>query len=105
MYAYRLLSQQPIDIYNKMHAAIADVVGTNDPAGLLVHLAYPTEQGYEILEVWESKGQLDAFTRDVVAEAVQRTGLSMEQLEGEIREFDVAEVVTPRVYTPATRSA
>ena len=103
MYGYVLRSREPIEAYIALHKEVVDIVGTDDPSGLLVHIAYPTEQGYDMLEVWESKDQLDAFTRDIVSQAFQRLGIPMDGPQPEVAEFEPVEVITPRAYTPTNR--
>jgi hypothetical protein len=103
MYGYVLRSQEPIQAYNALHKEVVDLVGTDDPEGLLVHIAYPTDQGYDMLEVWEAKDQLDAFNRDIVSQAFQRLGIPMDGPQPKVVEFEPVEVITPRAYTPASR--
>jgi hypothetical protein len=103
MYGYILRSQQPIDAYHAVHKEVIDLVGSDDPAGLLVHLAYSTGTGYDMVEVWESKEQLDAFNRDIVSQATERVGTTVGGPPPEFIEFDPVEVITPRVHTPANR--
>jgi len=77
-----------------------DIVGGDDPEGLLVHTAYPAGTGYTIIEIWESKEQADAFNRTIVSQAFQRLGISMDGPPPDVSEFEPVEVITPRVHTP-----
>jgi hypothetical protein len=103
MYGIILRSQLPIDAYQALHKKIMDIVGSNDPTGLLVHYAYPTDAGFDMVEIWESKEYLDAFNRDVVSQAVEQLDEPMGGPPPEMIEFDPVEVITPRVYTPTSR--
>jgi hypothetical protein len=103
MYGYILRAQQPIDTYHVLHAEIADIVGSGDPVGLLVHFAYATARGYDMVEVWESKDQFDTFTRDVVSQAFERLGISLDGTRPEMVEFEPVEVITPPAHSPTSR--
>jgi hypothetical protein len=102
MYGYIMRAQEPIEAYNAIHKEVIDIVGTDDPEGLLVHTAYATGTGYAIVEVWESKDQADAFNRDIVSQAFQRLGISADGPRPEVTEFEPVEVITPRVHTPTS---
>lgn len=102
VYGYTMRAQDPIEAYNALHKEVADIVGTDDPEGLLVHVAYATETGYDIVEVWESKDQADAFNRDIVSQAFQRLGIPMDGPPPDVTEFEPVEVITPRVNTPTS---
>jgi hypothetical protein len=63
----------PIDVYRAMHKAVLEVVDEEGGGrGLVLHFAFPTEAGFDLTEVWESKEALDAFNRDVFAKAMAR---------------------------------
>ena len=102
MYGYIWRAQEPIEAYNALHKEIVDIVGSDDPEGLLVHLAYAGETGYVLVEAWESKEQCDAFSRDIVSQAMQRLGIPTDGPPPDVTEFDPVEVITPRVYTPTS---
>jgi hypothetical protein len=103
MYGYIMRFQEPIETYNALHKEVIDIVGSDDPQGLMVHFAYATGTGYDLVEVWESKDQVDAFNRDIVSQAFQRLGIPMDGPPPEMIEFEPVEVITPRVYTPTIR--
>jgi hypothetical protein len=63
--------------------------------GLLLHLAYASDGGFTLTEVWESKEQLDAFNRDVLPKAMARAGVAMDGPQPEPVEFIPAGVMTP----------
>lgn len=57
----------PIEFYDALHAAIGRRGGGD---GLLVHLGRPTPDGFQVLEIWESKEQCDRFNVEVVEPAL-----------------------------------
>jgi hypothetical protein len=100
MYGYTMHVPAPIEVYQAVHKAILEVVdeeGGGD--GLLLHLAYPTEEGFDLTEVWESKEELDAFNRDVSSKAMARAGMPMDGPQPEPVEFTPATVMTARAFT------
>jgi hypothetical protein len=99
MYGYVLHFPAPIDAYLAMHKAVLDTLSEDGGGeGLLVHFAYPTEPGFDLTEVWESKDQLDAFNRDVFPKAMSRAGLTMDGPQPTPVEFEPAAVMTPRAF-------
>ncbi|MET0692928.1 MAG: hypothetical protein ABWY56_03310 [Propionibacteriaceae bacterium] len=52
-------------MYDVLHAAVRDAVGEHVD-GLVLHLGRPTEGGFVVTEVWESKEQSDRFNADVM---------------------------------------
>jgi hypothetical protein len=46
------------------------------PDGLMVHLAYPSGEGFEIVEVWRSEDAFRASWNDVVEPALAEVGLT-----------------------------
>jgi hypothetical protein len=66
--------------------------------GLLLHLAYPTDQGFDLTEVWESKEHFQTFNQDVFPKAMIRAGVPMDGPQPEPIKFTPAGVMTPRAY-------
>ena len=103
MYGFTMHVPAPIEAYHAAHKAVLDVIdeeGGGD--GLVLHLAYPTDKGFDLTEVWESKEHLDAFNRDVFPKAMARAGVPMDGPQPEPIEFIPAGVVTPRAFTTDT---
>jgi hypothetical protein len=101
MYAYTMHIPAPIEVYEASHKAVLEVMdeeGGGAGDGLLMHLAYATDQGFDLTEVWESKEQLDAFNQDVFAKAMGRIGMSMDGPQPEPVEFVPAGLVTSRAF-------
>lgn len=100
MYGCTLHIPAPIETYHAMHKAVLEVL--NDEGGgegLLLHLAYPTDEGFDLTEVWESKEHLDAFNRDVFPKAMARAGMPVNGPQPKPIEFTPAGVMTPRAFT------
>ena len=61
------------DIYHRIRAGL----GADRPKGLIVHLAYQTDNGLKYLDVWDCKEDFDAFAADrlhpVVGAVLQET--------------------------------
>ncbi len=78
----------PIELYDVTHAALRDVVGTED-IGLLAHIGRATDAGFEVTEIWSDKESFDAFIRDIWPKVASKIpgAADMEAPAG--REFDV----------------
>ncbi|GAA1984687.1 hypothetical protein GCM10009817_27650 [Terrabacter lapilli] len=99
MYGYTLHFPAPIEAYRAMHKAVLEVVAEEGGGdGLLLHVAYPTDRGFDLTEVWESKENLDTFNRDVLPKAMSRAGLPADAPQPEPDEFTPAAVMTPRAF-------
>ncbi|GAB3888290.1 hypothetical protein [Terrabacter terrigena] len=100
MYGYQLHVPAPIDVYLAMHRAVQEVLDEEgDSEGLLVHFAYPVHDGFSLVEVWETKEQLETFNREVFPKAMSRAGLSMGDAQPEPVEFTPAVLMTPRAFS------
>jgi hypothetical protein len=99
MYGYTMHVPASIETYHAMHEAIMAVAGEEGGGeGLLLHLAYPTDHGFDLTEVWESKEHLDTFNRSVLPKAIARAGVPMDGPQPQPIEFVPAGVVTPRAF-------
>lgn len=99
MYGYTLHVPAPIDVYRAMHKAVLELLDEEGGGeGLLLHVAYPTDQGFALTEVWESKEYLDTFQRDVFPKAMARAGVPMGGPQPDPIEFTPAVVMTPRAF-------
>ena len=100
MYGYTLHVPAPIEMYRSTHKAVLEILDEEGGGeGLILHLAYPTDRGFDLTEVWESKDDFDAFNRTVLPKAMARAGVPMEGPELEPMEFNPAGVMTPRPFT------
>jgi quinol monooxygenase YgiN len=50
--------------------------GDRPPAGALYHVAGPTENGWCVVEVWESQEALDRFVQQKLQQALTKAGIS-----------------------------
>ena len=99
MYGYSMHIPASIEVYQSLHQAVLDIIGEDGGGeGLVLHLAYATEQGVALTEVWESKQQLDAFNETVFPKAMARAGVPMDGPQPETVEFDPIAVLTPRSF-------
>jgi hypothetical protein len=80
----------PIDMYKAVNAQVSEQMGEQAPSGLLVHVARKTSDGFQVVEVWESKQQADKFQDDVLAPIIDRvSGGQAPPREDVTEEFDV----------------
>ena len=99
MYGYTLHVPAPIEVYRAMHKAVLELLDEEGGGeGLVLHIAYPTDQGFDLTEVWDSREHLDAFNRDVFPKAMARAGVPMDGPQPEPVEFTPATVMTPRAF-------
>ena len=99
MYGYTVHIPAPAEAYHALHKAVTDVVGEEGGGeGLVLHLAYETNRGVDVTEVWESKQQLDTFNDTVFPKAVARAGVPMDGPPPETEEFDPIGLMVPRPF-------
>ena len=68
-YGFVLDVPAPIEVYDALHA---EIVRRKDPTscGMLVHVGRPTPEGFQVIEIWESKKQQERFNAEVVEPAM-----------------------------------
>jgi hypothetical protein len=94
---YGVLSRvpAPVELYDAAHAEIHRR-GGDKPEGLLVHVGRATTDGFEVLEVWESREHFERFNRDVVGPSMAGTAPGPPPSPGQgYDEFDVRGLVIP----------
>lgn len=69
-YNVRFRVAMPITAYDAMHGVVTKIAGAH--TGLLAHLAWETAEGFEILEVWESRGDYGRFVAAVWPQVVEQ---------------------------------
>lgn len=52
-------------MYDTLHGELLQRTG-GEITGLLLHIGRTTEQGFQVIEVWESKDQFDRCNREVI---------------------------------------
>ncbi len=60
----------PIEIYDRVHAAVGARVGDGD-IGLLMHLAKASSGGFTVIEIWRSKADFDRAMEEILAPAMR----------------------------------
>lgn len=56
----------PIEMYDRVHAAVGARVGDRD-IGLLMHLAKESSGGFTVIEIWRSKADFDRAMAEILA--------------------------------------
>jgi hypothetical protein len=86
----------PAELYDTLHAALLDRIGFS-VEGLLVHLARATGDGFQVIEVWESKEQYERYTDEVVAPVLTELSVGRASRDQQKeRPFEVRGLVLPR---------
>lgn len=70
-------------------------VEANLPEGLIFHAAGPLEDGWGVLDFWESREHFDRFFEGRVGPAMQELGDRAPQSPPEIKEFPVHNIIEP----------
>ena len=65
MYGVITTIPAPVEMYDEMHAELLKGVGATVD-GLLVHIGRAATDGFQTLEVWESKEHYDRANTDIV---------------------------------------
>ncbi len=63
---------------------------SNPPEGLLFHASGPVDDGWGIIDFWESRAAFDAFLEARIQPAVEAAGVQL-QAPPDIKEFPVHE--------------
>jgi hypothetical protein len=74
-YAVTIDVHAPAAAYQALHAQLLHRTG-GQVGGLLVHLARPTADGFQVLEVWDTKASYDHFNDTVIAPLTAEAGLA-----------------------------
>lgn len=86
----------PIALYDALHAALLERTGAAVPE-LLVHVARETGDGFQVLEVWESRAAYDRYAAEVLAPVVaELSGGRASPGDQTERPFEVRGLVLPR---------
>jgi hypothetical protein len=96
MYGVVTTVPAPVEMYDRVHAEMLKRAGTS-VNGLLVHIGRPTTDGFQTLEVWESKQHYDRANTEIVFPLMR--DLAGDQpppsIEPAIETFDVQGLVIP----------
>ncbi len=85
----------PVEVYDAVHAAILQRIGTAYD-GLLLHLVRPTADGFQAIDVWESRADLERANREVVGPVFAEVLRGQEPPASVATEFEVRGLVLPR---------
>jgi hypothetical protein len=64
-------------------------VEENPPDGLIFHAAGPIEEGWGVIDFWESRGHFDTFLANRIQPAIEALGDSAPPAPPDIKEFPV----------------
>lgn len=96
-YAVIATMSAPVETYDVLHAEMKKVP-IEEIRGLLVHIARPTADGFQLIEVWESKEDMDRYNRELVwpvsARMFPDQSATAQQMVTE--EFEVRGLVIPQ---------
>jgi hypothetical protein len=90
--------QAPIEMYDRVHAELARRSDGTSVDGFLLHVARPTDGGYQILEVWESKDTMERYYQFLGQVVAELFGGEQPPSVGQpvTTEFEVRGLVIPR---------
>ncbi len=84
-----------IEFYDALHAEVARR-STGGVDGLLLHVGRATGEGFQVLEIWESKEKCDRFNAEVVGPAVASvSGGQAPPSEPVMEEFEPRGLIIP----------
>jgi hypothetical protein len=99
MYGVITTVPAPVETYDRMHAELIKRAGPS-VHGLLVHIGRATTDGFQIMQVWESKEHYDRANTDIVFPLMRE--LAGDQpppsIEQATEAFDVRGLVIPSGY-------
>jgi hypothetical protein len=86
----------PVDMYDAVHAELLKQSG-QAVDGLVLHVGRSTSDGFQVIEVWESREQFERYYEEVVDPIVDRiSGGQAPPARAQIsEEFDVRGLVIP----------
>jgi hypothetical protein len=95
-YAHIVDVAAPIEMYDALHPEILRQGGATAD-GLLVHVGRPTTDGFQVLEVWESRSHFDRYHDQIVLPSMKRmtAGPPETAPQQTVEEFDVHGLVLP----------
>ena len=96
MYGVITTVPAPVEVYEGMHAEMVKRVGTSVD-GLLVHVGRATTDGFQTLDVWESKEHFDRANTDIVVPLIRELAgdQPLPSIEQATEAFDVRGLVIP----------
>lgn len=64
--------------------------GNQLPAGSLFHAAGPAQDGWRVVEIWESREAIDRFFQNTLGAALTKAGIDLASPHVTVQWFDVA---------------
>ncbi len=83
----------PVELYDAVHAAVLEQIGTAVD-GLLLHLARSTADGFQVVEVWESREEWER-SRELVGSVFAGVLRGQAPPASVVTEFEVRGLVVP----------
>ena len=85
----------PIEFYDAVHAEVLRRTGAALD-GLLLHLARPTDGGFQVVEVWESREHAERYDRELIGPVLADFSAGQAAVGTPVRtEFEVRGLVVP----------
>ena len=96
MYGVITTVPAPVETYDRMHAELIKRAGPSGH-GLLVHVGRATTDGFQIVQVWESKEHYDRANTDIVFPLMRELAgdQPLPSIEQTTEAFDVHGLVIP----------
>jgi hypothetical protein len=85
----------PAEAYVAMHAEIGRRAAGSRVEGLLFHVARPTDRGFQIIEVWDSKEQFQRYDAEIVQPVVAEMSGGRTLPEPAMEEFEPLGLIVP----------
>ena len=84
-----------VDSTQEQYEAVNDQMGVEEnlPDGLVFHAAGPIEDGWGVIDFWESRGHFDRFLEDRLGPAIEELGDRAPQGLPDIKEFPVHNLI------------
>ncbi|HUO73568.1 MAG TPA: hypothetical protein VMU39_22555 [Solirubrobacteraceae bacterium] len=79
--------------YDALHARVD--AQTNPPEGMIFHSAGPVDDGWGVIDFWESRAHFDRFVQQRLAPAIQELGDQAPPGPPDVKEFPVYNIVKP----------
>ena len=86
---------EPVELYDAVHRALLDRTG-GVVDGLLVHLARQIGDGFQVVEVWESREDFERYSAEVVGPVATEVLQGRPRRPTVVTPFDVRGLVLPR---------
>jgi hypothetical protein len=90
----------PVQLYDAFHAALVEHTGGRID-GLLAHVAWPTESGFRMIEVWTSNEARDRAGQEVIPHIWAALTASGAAPVGDLPEEQVQELDTSGLIIPS----